>query len=117
MLSRYIPLYPAVSHCIPLYTVSRCIPLYPAVSRCIPHIPLYPTVFRCIPLYPAVSCSIPHTQIPHIPPYLGPHDKMKNRDSRARARVVEAVAVEGGEKAKKKEAAPGTVERRKAGRE
>ena len=34
-----IPLYPAASHCIPLYT---------------PYIPLYPAVFRCIPLYSVV---------------------------------------------------------------
>ena len=35
-----------------IFMVSRCIPLYPAVSRCILHIPLYPAVSCHILPYP-----------------------------------------------------------------
>ncbi len=51
-----------------IFMISRCIPLYPAVSRCIL---LFPIVSRRIPLYPAVShCILPYTPYPSISPHI-----------------------------------------------
>ncbi len=71
-----------------IFIVSRCIPLYPAVSRCIP---LYPAVSRCTPLYPSVSRCIPlYLSYPPISPRIWGPDTTKNiLQSTGKLRIVQ----------------------------